>query len=191
MSREVFKQSIGYLLEVVAAIKPDQWEQNAIGNWCVRDLVGHASRSMGRIEEHAAASPVEPTGVDVTTSSDDRGFVAGKALGNDPLATLKTLADRVLPLVDSLPQDYMLDLPQGRRSIDDYMSSRVQEVTVHTMDIAAAIGLDIQPPSECLRESLYYHADRAIERNQAVELVLALTGRAPLPEGFNLVGPQG
>ena len=187
MSREVFKQSIGYLLEVVAAIKPDQWEQPAIGNWCVRDLVGHASRSMGRIEEHAAASPIEPTGVDVTTSSDDRGFAAGKALGTDPLATLKTLADRVLPLVDSLPQDYMLDLPQGRRSIDDYMPSRVQEVTVHAMDIAAAIGLDIQPPAECLRESLYYHADQAIERNQAVAMVLALTGRAPLPEGFNLV----
>jgi hypothetical protein len=42
---------------------------------------------------------------------------------------------------------------------------------------------------ECLRASLYYHADRAIERNQAVELVLALTGREPLSEGFNLVGP--
>ena len=189
MSREVFKLSIGYLLEVVAAIKPVQWEQNAIGNWCVRDLVGHASRSMGRIEEHAAASPVEPTGVDVMTSSDDRGFAAGKALGADPLTTLKALADRVLPLVDSLPQDYMLDLPQGQRSMDDYMPSRVQEVTVHTMDIATAIGLDIPPPVECLRESLYYHADRAIERNQAVAMVLALTGRAPLPEGFNLVGP--
>jgi hypothetical protein len=189
MSREVFKQSIGYLLEVVAEIKPEQWDQNAIGNWTVRHLVGHASRSLGRLEEHAAASPVQPTGVDVTTSSDDRGFAAAKALGDDPLGALKTLADRVLPFVDSLPQDYVLDLPQGQRSIDDFMPSRIQEVTVHAMDIAAAIGSGIQPPGECLRASLYYHADRAIERNQAVELVLALTGREPLSEGFNLVGP--
>ncbi len=176
MSREVFKQSIGYPLEVVAEIKPEQWDQHAIGNWTVRHLVGHSSRSLGRLEEHAAASPVEPTGVDVTTSSDDRGFAAAKALGDDPLGALKTLADRVLPFVDGLPQDYMLDLPQGKHPVDDFMPSRIQEVTVHAMDIAAALGSDIKPPVECLRHSLYFHADRAIERNLAVELVLALTG---------------
>ena len=76
MSREVFKQSIGYLLEVVSEIKPEQWDQNTIGNWTVRHLVGHSSRLLGRLEEHAAASPVEPTGVDVTTSSDARGFAS-------------------------------------------------------------------------------------------------------------------
>jgi len=41
---------------------------------------------LGRLEEHAAANLVEQTGVDVRTSSDDRGVAAAKALATILLA---------------------------------------------------------------------------------------------------------
>ena len=94
----------------------------------------------------------------------------------------------MLSFVKSLPQDYILDLPQGQQSVDDFILSRIQEVTVHAMDIAAAIRSDIKPSVECLRHSLYFHADRTIERNLAVELVLALTDTESLQDGFNVFG---
>ena len=177
MSRKVFKQAAGYYLDTVAAIKPDQWDRNALGVWNLRDLVGHTSRAFTNVERYATVGYTAGPPVGSDDDIAERGREAGRQLGSDPIAAVQEIAKRVLSFIDGLPDDHVLDTSAGKMSLIDFLPSRVQELTTHSIDIARAIGLDATPPVECLRVSLYWYVDRAIRRGTGTEVVLALTGR--------------
>ncbi len=189
MSREVFKLAVEYYLDTVAAIKLDQLDRNALGVWNLRDLLGHTARAFTNVERYATvgftAGP--PVGSDDDIAA--RGIEAGRQLGNEPLAAVREIAKRVVSFVDALPDNHVLDTSAGQMSLIEFLPSRVQELTTHSIDIARAIGLDAAPPEEYLRVMLYWLADQAIVRKQSVDMVLVLTGRETLPDGFNLVAP--
>jgi len=110
-----------------------------------------------------------------------------KALGDDPIHALNTLAERVLALVERLPDDHPMHTPGGVRPLLRYLPSRVAELTIHTVDFANALGIEVDPPRECVRATLYALADYAVRQGTGTEVAFALTGRAPLPPGFSVV----
>lgn len=55
------------------------------------------------------------------------------------------------------------------------------------VDLARALGIETEPPRECLRTTLYALADYAVRQGTGAEVAFALTGRAPLPPGFSVV----
>ena len=61
------------------------------------------------------------------------------------------------------------------------------ELTIHTADLANALGLDVEAPDECWRIALYWLSDMAVRGNNAKEVAFALTGRRALADGFSLV----
>ncbi|MDP9073569.1 MAG: maleylpyruvate isomerase N-terminal domain-containing protein, partial [Actinomycetota bacterium] len=87
------------LVSLVGQIGPTQWDQHGLGEWTVRDLVGHASRSLSTIEQYLA-NPPDPdqdliddplpyllalaAGVVDPAAVAQRGRDAGAALGEDP-----------------------------------------------------------------------------------------------------------
>ena len=51
MSKEAYKLAARFFVDTVARVQPTQWDDVGLGEWNVRDLVGHTSRSLTRVEE--------------------------------------------------------------------------------------------------------------------------------------------
>ena len=158
MSRAAYRQALACFLETAAKVQPEQWDAPALGVWSVRDLVGHVSRSITRVEEFGTQ---RAESVDITSAvhhyrrslrqpSDDervaqRGREAGQALGDEPLATMNADWARAEPVLDATDEDTIIAYDNGGIRFGDYLETRVFELTVHTLDLANAIGVEVEP----------------------------------------------
>ncbi len=201
MSRTAYRQAVVSFLETAGQVQPEQWEASALGVWTVRDLVGHMSRSITRIEEFGTQ---RAESVDITSAvhhyrrslrqpSDDervalRGREAGQALGDDPLATMNADWARAEPVLDATDEDAIIAYDNGGIRFGDYLETRVFELTVHTLDLANAIGIEVEPSREALGLTLQLLAALAVESGRGAPLALSGTGRGPLPDGYTVLG---
>ena len=186
MSREAFEQAASFFVGTVALVPAGQWETLALRVWNVRDLVGHTSRAMLNVEQYATVG-ADRTGFGTAEDIAERGREAGRALGDDPAGAVREIATRVLDLVEGLPDDHPVKTPAGERPLVRYLRSRVTELTIHTVDLADALGLEVEAPEECWRVALYGLADMAVRGGTAKEVAFVLTGRRALADGFSLV----
>lgn len=186
MSKETFGEAVRFFLEATARVPADAWDRAALDVWIVRDLVGHTSRAIALVEEHATEGAAR-RGFGSAEEIAERGRQAGLALGSDPVDALDALAERVLALEERLPDDHPMRTPGGVRPLSRYLPTRVTELTIHTLDLAKALGIEVEPPRECLRDTLYTLADYAVRLNVGVDVAFALTGRTELPSGFMVV----
>ena len=138
----------------VADAGDDVWTGPGLGEWTVRDLVGHTSRALSTIETYLADPPDE---IVVTDPVDyllavrqfpqggaaiaERGRQAGAALGSDPPAAVAALASRVRALVAATPDEAPLRLVLGGATLVTYLPTRTFELTVHTLDLARPVGV--------------------------------------------------
>ena len=201
MSKAPCRQAVAFFLDVAGEVRPGQWDAPALGVWSVRDLVGHTSRSITRIEEFGAR---RAPAVDVDSAADhyrrslgrpnagqqiaERGREAGQALGADPLATMREDWARAERILDATDEDEIIAYDNGGIRFGDYLETRVFELTIHALDLANAIGVEAQPPREALAVALRTLAAIALESGRGAELALAATGRAPLGEAFSVLG---
>ena len=58
---------------------------------------------------------------------------------------------------------------------------------VHSLDIAAATGLTVRFRPNVLVDATRLAGEIAVDRGDAAAVLLALTGRLRLPDGFSLV----
>lgn len=198
--REAFEQAARFFVVVAARVGPEAWDAPALGVWSIRDLVGHTSRALLTVETYLAR-PAERA--DVTSALDyflnaaqatggsgsiaQRGIAAGAALGDDPPRAVADIADRVLDLIRGVSDDALLGTPLGGMRLDDYLPTRTFELMVHTLDLVAALGVDVEPPSQALSAALDIAAGLAVRRSLGPTALLALTGRGPLPDGFSVL----
>ncbi len=177
----------------------DRWSRPALGEWDVRALVGHTSRSLLTVEAylaHPAAS------VEVGSAGDyfratraaaadpavaARGREAGTALGSDPAAAVSEIAARVLPLVGARDGTELLTTIAGGMRLADYLPTRTFELAVHTADLATALGAPVDVPATAAAEALALVADLAVADGRAGAVLLGLTGRTGLPAGFSVL----
>lgn len=75
----------------------------------------------------------------------------------------------------------------GGMRLADYLPTRTFELVVHTLDLASALGLDVAPPRDAAALALHLVADLAATGDHAGALLLAATGRTPLPDGFSVL----
>ncbi len=199
MMREAFQQAAGFFLQVVEQVPGDRWDAPALGVWTVQELVDHTCRALTTIETYSATPagrmemerPVdyfmralERTGGDEIA---DRGRAAGRDLGSDPVAIVRQTITRVLDGLERTLDEAILGVPVGGMRLIDYLPTRIFELTIHTLDIASATGLALEPPDAPMKITLQLLVDRAMGLGQGPALALATTGRRPLPEGFSLV----
>jgi uncharacterized protein (TIGR03083 family) len=202
--RQQFRDAAGVFVEILAAVPGDGWANPALGVWTVRDLAGHTSRALITVESYLDAGtngqePELPDAVAYLSSAGraghadpasiaDRGRQAGAALGDDPPAAVAELADRVLALVDGSPDDALVTTPMGTMTLLGYLPTRTFELAVHAVDLAAAVGVP-RPPrlAAPVRACLAIVAAVAGGRDDAADVLLALTGRRGLPEGYSVL----
>jgi hypothetical protein len=83
--------------------------------------------------------------------------------------------------------DVIVTTAGGGMRVSDYLPTRTFELTVHSLDIARATGLDFTPPTDALADTLALASASALRQGLGTDVLLALTGRRPLPEGVSVV----
>ena len=142
--RNAFTQASDQFVATSALIARDQWDRPGLGEWSIRDLVGHTSRSLLTVEaylEKGGASvdlhdPVAYFRAILGDLADDaavaeRGRQAGAALGEDPADAVRVIASRVVPVVERAADDAVVGTPWGGMRLIDYLPTRVFELSIH------------------------------------------------------------
>ena len=197
-SRRAFADAAEWFVHTVRLVG-DRWDQPGLGEWDVRALVGHTSRSFLTVETYLGRPA---SGVDVSSTAEyfrtsraaaagpavaARGRDAGTALGPDPAAAVAEIAARVVRLVDTRGGADLLTTIVGGMRLADYLPTRTFELAVHTADLATAIGEPVDLPVTAAAQALQLVSDLALIDGHAGRLLLAATGRAGLPPGFSVL----
>lgn len=195
----VFDQAARAVADLVATIAVDAWDGPGLGEWDLRALVGHTSRSLLTVEAYLAtpaeredlASPETYVATAIASvdpaSITQRGRDAGAALGADPADAFATIVTRVLPLLDRDDDPLVTTIAGGMR-LSVYLQTRTFELVVHGLDIADALG--VAPPAfspAVWAAALTLAVRTAVVKDRPAEVLRALTGRAGLPAGFSVV----
>ena len=202
---DAFESAARSLADLVERIDDDEWDGPGLGDWDLRSLVGHASRAVSTLTAYVdqpadhedASSPADYFATvarrsQATESSlvseavTQRGRDAGAALGEHPAAAVADLVDKALDRLRD-QDDVLLSTPVGGMLLSSYLPTRTFELAVHSLDIAAAIGVVLDLDPVVLADSLAIAAETAARTVHGVPVLLALTGRAPLPEGVSVV----
>ena len=197
-SRRAFTDAAEWFVRT-AGLVGDRWDEPGLGEWDVRALVGHTSRSFLTVETYLAR-PAEA--VEVATALEyfratsavaagpavaARGRDAGTALGDDPAAAVAEIAARVLRLVQARAGTELLTTIVGGMRLADYLPTRTFELAVHTADLATALGVPLEVPATAATQALHLVADLAVVEGLAGPLLLAATGRPALPARFSVL----
>jgi hypothetical protein len=197
-SRRAFTDAAEWFVRT-AALVGDRWNRPGLGEWDMRALVGHTSRSLLTVEMYLArpagavevASAAEYFRATRAAAADPavaaRGRDAGTALGADPAAAVAEIAARVLPLVDTQDGTELVTTIAGGMRLGDYLPTRTFELVVHTADLATALDVPPDVPATAAAQALHVVAELAVADGLAGPLLLAATGRPSLPDGFSVL----
>jgi uncharacterized protein (TIGR03083 family) len=197
-SRRAFADAAGWFVSTTALVG-DRWAEPGLGEWDVRALVGHTSRSLLTVEAYLAS----PAGAAEVPSAADyfratramaagpavaqRGRDAGDALGDDPASAVAEIAARVVPLVDAQDGGTLLTTIAGGMRLEDYLPTRTFELAVHTSDLARALDEPLDVPATSAVQALRLVTELAAGDGRAGPLLLAATGRTGLPPGWSVL----
>lgn len=179
------------------------WAQPGLGEWDVRALVGHLSRSFTtvleyldpetRAEHPTITSPVAyyQTAMQTARANPEavtqRGRDAGAGLGDDPLGVITDLATRATGAAEAAADDALVSTPWGTMNLLSYLPTRTFELAVHSLDLAGALAVEapvgLQP---VLADALVLATDLAAAAGQGPQVLRALTGRGDLV-GYSVV----
>jgi uncharacterized protein (TIGR03083 family) len=186
---------------LVEDIPPTAWNGPGLGVWDLRALVGHTSRAVSTVATYLR-QPAERVRVASAaryyaqfkqqsagnlSAVTERGRQAGAALGPQPALAVRTLVEETLGALEAVPDNPVIETIAGGMRLSAYLPTRTFELTVHSLDIGAATGIDVTPPAAALRESLHLGIDIALIYGDGHPVLRALTGRQPLPTGYSIV----
>ncbi len=197
-----FESAARRFADLARRIPSDGWDGPGLGDWDLRSLVGHASRSLITVSTYLR-SPAEHE--DVPTPQEyyvriadyasnagaeaitERGRQAGRDLGDDPVGVIDALVERVLGEL-ATAGDSLIEVIGGLGiRLHTYLPTRTFELAVHSLDIARATGLSLELPDAVLSEATELAARIAVAAGSGAEVLMSLTGRTSLPPGFSVV----
>jgi hypothetical protein len=116
----------------------------------------------------------------------ERGRQAGRDLGDDPGAAIEQLLTRALDDVAGAGDPLIAVIGGLGIRLSAYLQTRVFELTVHSLDIAAAAGVTADLPPEALEAAAVLATRISVALGEGDTVLRALTGRAPLPRPFSV-----
>jgi uncharacterized protein (TIGR03083 family) len=197
-SRQAFDTAAQWFVASAADIG-DRWEEPGLGDWDVRALVGHTSRALLTVEAYLS-KPAEEVVVDSAAGYyrmsrsmasgpevAQRGWDAGQALGDDPARAVAEIAARIVPVVDGCTGDELVTTIAGGMRLVDYLPTRTFELVIHTCDLATMLGAPLTVPTAAARQAMQIISELVVDDPRAGTVLLALTGRNPLPGDFSVL----
>lgn len=188
-SSAAFLDASRLFTDAVALVPREAWDAPGLGKWSVRELVAHANRANTTVVEYVEQPrPPEPpdSGYFTDEAIAARASAGVASLGNDPASTVKAASEAAISLVERSMPEAVVGSPAGTLTLARYLPSRTAELAVHALDLARAIGSDARLPRHIVTETLLFAARRAAARASGQEVLLALTGRGPLPAGYSI-----
>jgi uncharacterized protein (TIGR03083 family) len=186
---------------LVRQIPAPAWDGPGLGDWDLRSLVGHTSRSLTTVSSYLQTTADRE---DIASPQDyyvyarqfasqagraaivERGRQAGRDLASDPAAAVDALVDRVCSELTGR-QDRLIAVIGGVGiRLYAYLPTRTFEMAVHGLDIAGAAGVAFTLPAEVLDESAALAARIAVALGEGDTVLLSLTGRRTLPTPFSV-----
>ena len=196
-----FRECAEAFIELLGRIRPEQWDQPGLGVWTVRSLAGHTARAVQTVEQYLSGP--EPAEADIPDAEtyyasvlgavDDnavaeRGVAAGIALGEDPAASVTLSLARTGAALDAQPTTRLVSVIGGLAiPLTEYLRTRELELVVHTIDLSRATGIAHTLPIAAVADTAALAARVAVLKGSGDDLLLALTGRAALPENFSVL----
>jgi uncharacterized protein (TIGR03083 family) len=198
----VFASAARAFAELVHELPASTWGGPGLGDWDMRALVGHASRSLITVSTYLTTTASQE---DVTSPHDyyakirdyaskagaaaivERGRQAGRDLGADPAATVDALANRALDDLDGAGDPLIAVIGGLGIRLSNYLPTRTFELAVHGLDIVRASGVQFRLPDEVLDQATVLAARVANALGHGEPVLLALTGREALPDPFSVV----
>lgn len=185
-------------LSAVRTVDDEQWDLPGLGEWNVRELVAHTVRAFRTVDQYLDGTVRDPTPLAsaaeyfrlVLAEEEPHLHIAMRArreapdLGDDPIAVAEALADLAIRTVERAPAAAPVHTFVGVIALPDYLATRVVELIVHTLDLAAALGLDLAIPPLPARMAVQVLGD-LVDDDYLGDLLLALTGRTDLLVGLN------
>lgn len=197
-----FESAARSFADLVRRIPGDAWGGPGLGEWDLRALVGHASRSLVTVIDYLQTSAERE---DVPTPQSyyvqiadyasnagaeaivERGRQAGRDLGADPVRAVDDLVERAVAAL-ATAGDPLIEVIGGLGiRLHTYLPTRTFELAVHSLDIGRATGLAVDLPADGLESAAVLAAAIGVEMGRGDTLLLSLTGREPLPPGFSVV----
>jgi uncharacterized protein (TIGR03083 family) len=204
--RRTYRAAAVSFTDLVSRLPADRWDQPALGDWSLRDLVGHTVSSavrqvptvlaapggdatLGSPQQYwafARSAPAEVHAAATAASSAD-ARETGKWLGDDAAARVSELAGQATAALAAARDDDVITTPAGGMRVRDWVPTRTFELVVHGLDIAAAAGVPFELALDAVTESVTLAAQVAAAAGDGPLVLRALTGRVPLPEHFSVV----
>jgi uncharacterized protein (TIGR03083 family) len=198
----IFASAARSFAGLVREIPDGAWGSPGLGEWDLRSLVGHASRSLITVSSYLQTTAERE---DITTPQEyyvrvtpsalgidpadvaERGRQAGRDLGDDPSAAIDTLASRVLDQVTTAGNPLITVIGGLGIRLHTYLPTRTFELAVHSLDITRALGIPHRLPTDVLDEATVLATRIAAVTERGETVLLALTGRDTLPGSFSVV----
>ncbi|CAN5145749.1 maleylpyruvate isomerase N-terminal domain-containing protein [soil metagenome] len=196
-----FLLSATAFVDLVSRIDDDQWELPGLGSWSVRSLVGHTARAILTVETYLGHD--DPGRVAVPSAEDyfavvyrdfsdpaavaSRGVEAGVWLGEQPAQKISDALARAEESIADAPSNRVVSVGGRGIALSEYLRTRVFELVVHSIDIGRAVGQSHGQTLDCVTDAASLAARIGARTGSGEEILLALTGRTPLPPGFSVV----
>jgi uncharacterized protein (TIGR03086 family) len=169
---ELFQRAQAQFTDRVDAVAPDQWEDEALPEWTVADLVAHLVTQSLWVGPMLAGEPYLEGRFPEDTSD---------LLGDDPFTGWESAADDALSAFaedDALVRT--VHLADGPMPAAQYIQQLTADLTVHAWDLAQATGGDAELDGELVTAGLIY-AERFpdAEVPERLDAPLDVTDTAP------------
>lgn len=185
-----FRFSSQWWRSLVGAVDDHRWDHAALGDWSIRELVAHTNRAYKTLLEYSEGEEVDGHPIysaaayfrTVLREETPHLHISARARReahdeDDWVSATDRLADQAEQAVARLAPDHVMHLMVGEMQLDQYLATRVVELVVHGLDLAAAIDLPTSAPAPAARVALTVLLDLAGDDDLSSILRL-LSGRA-------------
>ncbi|HET8599453.1 MAG TPA: maleylpyruvate isomerase family mycothiol-dependent enzyme [Segeticoccus sp.] len=195
--------------DLVDRLPAGRWESPSLGEWSLRELVGHTTSAGVREVISAVDHPAPnediktPGGYYALAQSVDAGTYAaavaastydarntGQALGDAPASAVQDLVNRAVAKLEPVDVDALVTTAAGGMRLGGWLPTRTFELVVHCLDMATAAGVEDGVPDDLIAHAAALAASTAATIGYGRTLLLALTGRGDLPQHFSVLRPS-
>ncbi|MCU1454827.1 MAG: hypothetical protein JWN46_2973 [Acidimicrobiales bacterium] len=194
-----FRFASSWWCSLVGAVEASQWEDLALGEWTLRELVVHTDRAFRTVLDYVEGDVKDPTELPsaaayfrtVLAEETPHVHIAARARREavdvvDPIAHTDHLAELASATVERLPPETSVHTFVGEIRLDQYLATRIVELVIHGIDLSEAIGILTSPPPAAAHVALSVLTDLVPPSDLAV-LLRALSGRSQLLPGLHVL----
>lgn len=184
-----FRQASGWWRSIVGSIEDHRWDDHALGDWTVRELVAHGDRAYRTVIEYVEGPTKDPTEIfsaasyfrTVLAEETPHVHIAARArqeatTETDWIAATDRLGDEAERVVSTRTGDTTVHTFVGEMLLDQYLATRVVELVVHGLDLGDALGIGSPAPTLAARVAITVLLDLASGEDLSV-VARVLTGR--------------